>query len=236
MPDPFRRPPMVDIPPEPPVGTVLETSDDIDTYRIERTDLGWHIQYREGESEFGERLTSFAGRGISWRAAWSAWGPPAGSRPFYTVPAGAPPLPPRPPEPDPYAGMSADASAGHLDPPPAAQPYQPPKCTAQSTTKPPGTSYSGGTTMSGSDTYGGLRARVQGVASRMQERQGLLQQALSDIEQDVAEVNDIGSETNQAGIQDSLGALQQVQQKIEEAIQMLGAAEQSLEGAAAALS
>lgn len=102
--------------------------------------------------------------------------------------------------------------------------------------KNPGTSSSGGTTMSGSDTYGGLRARVQGVASRMQERQGLLQQALGDTEQDVAEVNDIGSETTQAGIQDGLGALQQAQQKIEEAIQMVGAAEQSIEGAAAALS
>jgi hypothetical protein len=104
------------------------------------------------------------------------------------------------------------------------------------TSKNPGTSSPGGTTMFGSDTYGGLRARVQGVASRMQERRGLLQQAHGDIEQDVAEIHQIIEGSNEAGVQEALGLLLQAMESADHAIQTVGAAEQSLEGAAAALS
>lgn len=69
-------------PAEPPVGTVLETSDNLDTYRIEHLPEGWAIQYRPGESEHG--LTHTNGR-ISWASAWKAWGPPAGSDPFTVI-------------------------------------------------------------------------------------------------------------------------------------------------------
>lgn len=113
-------------PQEPPVGTILETRDSIDEYRIERTRGGWAIQYREGENEFGQPLTN--GR-ISWGSAWRAW-LGGGSQPVRQVQPGDPPLPPYEEEDDPYAGMGIDESDckfgdGKFDPPPAAQPWTP---------------------------------------------------------------------------------------------------------------
>lgn len=111
-------------PQEPPVGTVLETRDHDDVYRIERLPEGWAIQYRAGENEFGATHTT--GR-ISWPSAWSAWGPPAGAGPLVPVAADAPPLPPHPPEPVPaWVSMGTDASEARFDPSPAAQPHRPP--------------------------------------------------------------------------------------------------------------
>lgn len=108
-------------PVQPPVGTVLETRDGDDVYRIERLPDGWAIQYRDGEGEYGLAHTSSR---ISWRAAWTAWGPPAGTGPLVPMPAGAPPLPSLPEE----APLDLDhpgAAGGRIDMPPAAQPYRP---------------------------------------------------------------------------------------------------------------
>lgn len=79
------------LPPEPPIGTVLETSDDLDTYRIERDGTGWHVRYWPVEP--GQPLT---GRGLSWEATWRSLGPPVGAKPFRAVLPGEPDLPPRP--------------------------------------------------------------------------------------------------------------------------------------------
>jgi len=117
-------------PQEPPVGTVLETRDDIDEYRIERLPDGWAIQYRDGENEYGYTHT---GSRVSWRSAWNTWGPPAGAEPFTPVPAGAPPLPPHPPEPVPLDVTAPDASTASMAMPPPAQPYRPPARTTGAT-------------------------------------------------------------------------------------------------------
>jgi hypothetical protein len=153
-------------PPEPPVGAVLETSYEGDTYRIERTPEGWAIQYRDGESEHGHRLT---GSRISWRAAWSAWGPPAGAEPFRPVPADAPPLPPYPPEPAPaWVGMGMDASGQQIAMPPPAQPYRPPASTT------------GGTM---SDSIGGAAQGIRGSNDIAGEATGILAQAITKLEE-----------------------------------------------------
>jgi hypothetical protein len=108
-------------PAEPPVGTVLETRDDIDRYRIERLPDGWAIQYRNGENEYGARHTSSR---VSWRSAWKAWGPPTTGTPFIEVPAGAAPLPPREPDPVPLDLTAPDASGDSLVMPAPAKPYR----------------------------------------------------------------------------------------------------------------
>ncbi len=107
-------------PVEPPVGAVLETRDGDDVYRIEHLPDGWAIQYRPGEDEGATHTT---GR-ISWRAAWSAWGPPTSGSPLLPVLAGAPPLPSQPEEP-PLDIDHPDASGSLLHRPPAAQPHRP---------------------------------------------------------------------------------------------------------------
>lgn len=110
-------------PPEPLIGTVLETRDSIEAYRIERTAAGWHLQYRDGENENGRALTATP---ISWRAAWMAWGPPAGAQPFTPVRPGAAPLPPAPPDESEPWEHGPDATGQRLTAVPAAGPYRPP--------------------------------------------------------------------------------------------------------------
>lgn len=89
--------------------------------------------------------------------------------------------------------------------------------------------------MTSADTYSGLRARIQGVASRMPERQGPLLQALDDIDQDIAELNQINEDSNQAGIQEAIGLLMQAKDSVEQALRMVAGAQDSTEGAAAGL-
>jgi len=170
-------------PVEPPVGTVLETRDEIDEYRIERLPDGWAIQYRDGENEYGATHTS--GR-ISWRAAWSAWGPPAGAQPFVEVPADAPALPPRPPEPvPPWVGMGHAASSQRLDLPPAAKPHAPPRPPAApamrtSPTTPP-TSTSSGASMTTSQ--GEVNAAVLGSNQHSEAAIHTVHAAIAELEQ-----------------------------------------------------
>jgi len=129
---------MPEIPPEPPIGTVLETRDRIATYRIERLPEGWAIQYRPGEDEFGATHTS--GR-ISWESAWRAWGPPAGAEPFRPVSGGYDDCDPDREDlaDDDLADedYSPDIAPAANSLPPAAEPYQPAKPSTSPNTTPP---------------------------------------------------------------------------------------------------
>lgn len=161
-------------PVEPPVGTVLETREGDDVYRIERLPEGWTIQYREGE---GEGATHTMGR-ISWRAAWSAWGPPTTGSPLVPVPADAPPLPSRPQE-TPLDLDHPGASGSRVDMPPAAEPYQPRKRTTSTPTpaRRPAAPATTGDTMTAS--IESVRVGIAQAASCAQETVGPLQQGLT---------------------------------------------------------
>lgn len=176
------EPPTVARPPQPPVGTVLETRDGDDVYRIERLPKGWAIQYRTGE---GEGSTHTMGR-ISWRAAWSAWGPPTSGSPLVPVPTDAPPLPSIPEE----APLDLDyldypgASGGRIDMPPAAEPYRPRKRTTSTPTparRPAAPTATGGTMTAAS--IADVRTVITQAVSRAHEALGPLQQAVTELEE-----------------------------------------------------
>lgn len=63
----------IDLPPEPPVGTVLAAADRCGRYEIERLAAGWRVR--------GTR----AGQEISWRAVFIAWGPGSLDGQAFTV-------------------------------------------------------------------------------------------------------------------------------------------------------
>jgi hypothetical protein len=196
---------------------VLETSYDGDTYRIERTPEGWAIQYRVGESEHGHRLT---GSRISWRAAWSAWGPPCGAEPFTPVPADAKPLPPYPPEPVPLDVTAPDASTASLVMPPAARPYQPRSST-------------NGATMSGS--IGDAAAGIRSSNDTAGDATGILAQAIAKIEEARQRLQAAVAGSPQADVGEAVGMHGRAIEAIQDAQKAVTAAQSSAESVAARL-
>jgi hypothetical protein len=236
-------------PPEPPVGTVLETSDAYDTYQIERTDDGWHVRYREDEDPSGEgrRLTpGFGGRGVAWPAAWSAWGPPSGAEPFRPVSADSPLLPAHPEEDGDGpsdADVSPDASDGRFEDggglPPAAEPHVPPRRRPPRTPHPesPATTGSTGSTTGGTGMAGIEEAREGIMTMHRSAEQGLaeLEQAHSSLEDAQNGLRQGTEGSNQAEADQAHAQLADAMSKIDEARQQVAQALQEFEGVATRL-
>lgn len=227
-PKPHPASPASDPPLEPPVGTVLETRDGDDVYRIEHLPDGWAIQYRPGESEHGATHT---GSRISWRSAWSAWGPPSGAEPFTEVPPDAPPLPPYVPEPS----LDLDCVGGSgavLDRPPAAEPHRPPPPSPRST-PPRTTTSSTGAAMTA--TINDVQAGIAMANDQASESLGALQQAHSALEQSQAGLMHATEGSHQADVSEATGLLAKAIGSIVEVQQAVAAAIQASEGVAGRL-
>lgn len=225
-------------PAEPPVGSVLETRDDIDEYRIERTVEGWAIQYRDGENEFGHNLTSSR---VSWRAAWKAWGPPVGAEPFVDVPEDAPPLPAR--------ESAPDASGSTFDPPPPAESHQLRRVpslgagflaavaegrrTPTPTPTPPTTATNTGATMTHS--IGGAAAGIRGANDIAGESQGILSHAIEKLQEARQRLMAASAGSAQADVGEAMGLYERAIEAIREAQGGVAAAQSSAESVAARL-
>lgn len=236
-------------PPEPPVGTVLETRDDLGgDYRIERTEDGWRQQYHDGESPDSSRTSpTFGGRGISWRAAWSAWGPPNGAEPFREVPADAPLLPAPPAEPGDDDPVGPDASDVRFEDggglPPAAELYAP----ARPATTPSrleikrtgrwydenlitstNTTSTGGTGMS----IGDARQGMLGPIEKLNEALGAIQSGRAALEEAQAGLLQATEGSNQAEADQAHAQVAESLNKVDDAQQQIASALQEFEGVA----
>jgi hypothetical protein len=198
-------------PVEPPVGTVLETSDNIETYQIEHTPEGWAVQYQGENGGFWQRLN---GR-YSWESAWRGWGPPAGAEPFREVAPDDLSVPPYEEE-----DASADASDATFDPPPAAQPYRPGGGTASTGTT------NGGGGMSAVSEAKGLLATA---SEQIEQAQAMNQEVISRLEEAQQSVLAAIDESSQAASDEAQGLIQRAIEVANEQAQNIAAIPQTLE-------
>ena len=100
-------------------------------------------------------------------------------------------------------------------------------------TRTSGTNPTSGGSMASGDSYGGLKARIIGIAERTKEAQGPLQAAQQEIEGQIAEA--LSANEDSQAMDETINALMQAKEHCEQAQQMLGLAGDSASSAAAEL-